>query len=52
MKLAAGIVLGLAFVLVAAVVFIPSLQKGTKWFLLLVALAACVLIAMENARND
>jgi hypothetical protein len=47
MKLASGIVLGLAFVLIAAVVLTPSLQKGTRWFLLMLALAACVLTAMD-----
>ena len=46
MKLASGIVLGLAFALIAAVALSPSLQNGTRWFLLLLGwllLAACVL---------
>jgi hypothetical protein len=46
MTLAAGIVLGLAFALVAAVALAPSLQNGTRWLLLLLGwllLAACVL---------
>jgi hypothetical protein len=47
MKLATGIVLGLALALIAAVVLTPSLQKGARWFLLLLALAACVLTAVD-----
>lgn len=47
MKLASGIVLGLAVALLAAVALTPFLQKGTRWFLLLLALAACVLTAMD-----
>ena len=45
MTMAAGIVLGLALALIAAVSLSPSLQKGTRWFLLLLALTACVLTA-------
>jgi hypothetical protein len=47
MKLATGIVLGLALALIAAVALTPSLQKGTRWFLLMLALAACVLTAVD-----
>ena len=47
MKLATGIVLGLAFALIVAVFFSPSLQKGTSWFLLTLALAACALVALD-----
>jgi hypothetical protein len=47
MKLATGIVLGLAFVLIAAVALTPSLSKGTRWFLLMLALVACVLTAVD-----
>jgi hypothetical protein len=45
-KLALGIVLGLAFALLATVALTPSLQNGTRWFLLLLGwllLVACVL---------
>jgi hypothetical protein len=45
-KLALGIVLGLAFALLATVALAPSLQNGTRWFLLLLGwllLVACVL---------
>ena len=47
MKLAAGIVLGLAFALIAAVALTPSLPNGPRWLLLLLALAACVLTAVD-----
>jgi uncharacterized membrane protein YccC len=47
MKLATGIVLGLAFALIAAVALTPSLSKGTRWFLLMLALVACVLTAVD-----
>ena len=47
MKLATGIVLGLALILIAAVSLTPSLRKGTRWFLLMLALAACVLTAVD-----
>ena len=47
MTMAVGVVLGLAFALIAAVALTPSLQKGTRWFLLLLALAACVLTALD-----
>jgi hypothetical protein len=57
MKLAMGIVLGLAFALIAAVALTPSLQIGTSWFLLLLgwfllllALAACVLTIAPTLR--
>ena len=46
MKLASGIVPALAFALIAAVALGPSLQNGTRWFLLLLGwllLAICVL---------
>jgi hypothetical protein len=47
MKLATGIVLGLALALIAAVTLTPSLKKQTRWFLLLLALVACVLTALD-----
>jgi hypothetical protein len=47
MKLATGIVLGLALALIAAVALTPSLQKQTRWFLLMFALEACVLTAVD-----
>ena len=47
MTLATGIILGLAFALIVAVALTPSLQKGTRWFLLLLALAACVVTALD-----
>jgi hypothetical protein len=45
MTMAVGIVLGLALVLIAAVFLSPSLQIEIRWFLLLLALTACVLTA-------
>jgi hypothetical protein len=39
--------MGLAFALIAAVALIPSLQEETRCFLLLLALAACVLTAVD-----
>ena len=45
MTLAVGIVLGLALVLIAVVSLSPSLPNEIRWFLLLLALTACVLTA-------
>jgi len=45
MTMAVGIVLGLALALIAAVSLSPSLPKEIRWFLLLLALTACVLTA-------
>ena len=45
MTMAVGIVLGLAFVLIAAVSLSPTLPKEIRWFLLLLAVTACVLTA-------
>jgi hypothetical protein len=45
MTMAVGIVLGLALALIAAVSLNPSLPKEIRWFLLLLALTACVLTA-------
>ena len=50
MQLALGIVLGLAFALIAVVALGSSLSKGTSWFLLLLALAACVLTIAPTSR--
>ena len=47
MKVATVIVLGLALALIAAVSLTPSLKKETRWFLLLLALAAMVLTALD-----
>lgn len=48
MKLAAGIVLGLAFVLVAFVVNSASLSTVARLFLLLLALTASILVALRR----
>jgi hypothetical protein len=45
MTMAVGIVLGLALALIAAVALSPSLPTEIRWFLLLLALTACVLTA-------
>ena len=47
MTMPVGIVLGLALALIAAVALTPSLQTGTRWFLLMLALTACVLTALD-----
>jgi hypothetical protein len=41
------IVLGLALALMAAVSLTSSLKNETRWFLLLLALVACVLTALD-----
>jgi hypothetical protein len=48
MKLVAGIVLGLAFVLVTVVLNSPSLSAVPRLFLLLLALAAGILVALRR----
>jgi hypothetical protein len=47
MKLAAVVVLGLALALIAAVSLTPSLQDRTRWLLILLALVAGVLTALD-----
>jgi hypothetical protein len=46
MKLVMGTMLGLAFALIAAVAVVPSLQKGTSWFLLLLGWFLLLLCAV------
>jgi hypothetical protein len=55
MQLALGIVLGLAFALIAVVALGPSLSKATSWFLLLLGwfllllcILTCVLTAVDQ----
>jgi hypothetical protein len=48
MTMAAGIVLGLAFVLVVGVSASPSLSTVTKLFLLLLALTAGILVELHR----
>ena len=45
---AARIVLGLALILVAAVVIAPSLADRTRWFLLLLAFIAAIAAALHG----
>ena len=47
MTVATVIVLGLALALIAAVSLTPSMKKETRWLLLLLALAAMVLTALD-----
>jgi hypothetical protein len=47
MKVATVIVLGLALALIAAVSLSQSIKKETRWLLLLLALVAMVLTALD-----
>ena len=47
MMLAVGTVLALSFILIAVVIYTPSLPVGVQWLLLSLAMVGCTLALMR-----